>query len=326
MGNFLSCDWGTSSFRIRLADTATGKVIAEEISGTGIAATFESWIATRDEGEEKRTTFYLTIIYDHIKKLEAKANCPLNGVMVIISGMAASSIGLINLPYSPLPLDLVSPVIQTAFIPATANFDHDTWLFSGVKSDDDVMRGEETQLIGCIDPAHTINNELFVFPGTHSKHISVKDNKIVAIKTFMTGDLFDLLSQKSILNTSVEKSTLDETTHLNAFKKGVKDTLGTNLLHSIFKVRINHLLELADKKENFNYLSGLLIGTELKDLKTMSVELINLVCSSNLAPYYDMALAELGLSTPVKKYSPEWVDTAVVRGQLKIANHLNLLA
>ena len=326
MGNFLSCDWGTSSFRIRLADAVTGKVLAEEISGTGIAATFESWNATGDEGEEKRTAFYLNIINDHIKKLEAKANCPLNGVKEIISGMAASSIGLINLSYNLLPLDVNNPVIQTAFIPANGNFDHDIWLLSGIKSDDDVMRGEETQLIGCIDPSRTINNELFVFPGTHSKHISVKDNKIVAIKTFMTGDLFDLLSQKSMLNTSVEKSTLDETTHLNAFKKGVKDTLDTNLLHSIFKVRINHLLELANKKENFNYLSGLLIGTELKDLKATDVSQINLVCSSNLVNYYEAALAELNLSTPVRTFRPGWVDEAVVRGQLKIANHLNLLA
>jgi 2-dehydro-3-deoxygalactonokinase len=188
------------------------------------------------------------------------------------------------------------------------------------------MRGEETQLIGCIGPSVTIENELFIFPGTHSKHICVKNNVVVEVKTFMTGDLFELLSQKSILSTSIEKDAEPNSDHdLISFKKGVKDSVDTNLLHAIFKIRTHDLLELLSKKENFHYLSGLLIGTELKDLKTTDVDVINLVCGSNLVRYYHAALLELGLSKNIKTFPAKWVDEAVVRGQLKIANQLKLL-
>jgi 2-dehydro-3-deoxygalactonokinase len=326
MRNFLSCDWGTSSFRIRLADSESGEILAEEISTQGIANTFALWTASAGSDETNRTAFYMNIIDDHIKRMEAKLSCSLKGVKIIASGMASSNIGIINIPYSPIPLDVHKPAIQTAFIPARNHFDHDVWILSGIRSDNDVARGEETQLIGCIDPSARIGNELFIFPGTHSKHIYVKENRVVDIKTFMTGELFELLSEKSILSTSVEKDPfLEENYNLRSFKKGVDDAVKMNLLNSIFKVRTNDLLQLSGKNENYSYLSGLLIGTELRDLKTIDADAINLVSGSNLASWYNKALLQLGLATAVKNFPAKWVDEAAVRGQLKIANHLNLL-
>src|SRR5665213_805597 len=172
MGQFLSCDWGTTSFRIRLADTRDGKILAEAEAGQGMADTFDLWQQHRNSGNKQKRQFYLKVIDGHIKKLESKLNTPLSGVKLIISGMASSSIGFIQIPYNEAPLPVNGSGIKTAIIPASADFDHNVMIISGVKTDDDIMRGEETQLIGYIN--RPVNDELFIFPGTHSKHVRVK--------------------------------------------------------------------------------------------------------------------------------------------------------
>jgi 2-dehydro-3-deoxygalactonokinase len=325
MDYFLSCDWGTTSFRLRLADTKNGKVLAEERSGQGISNSFNLWSESGRPDKEK-IPFYLNIIKFHINRIEEKIGYPLNGAKLIISGMASSSIGFIDIPYNSVPLIVDGSAIKTASIPANKNFDHDVLIISGIRTNDDVMRGEETQLIGCIDPSAIIRNELYVFPGTHSKHIRVKDNHITGFKTYMTGEFFELLSQKSILKSAVEREHRNESVNdLIAFKMGVKDAMLTNLLHSVFKVRTNHLFDLLTKQENFNYLSGLLIGTELKDLKASNADMINLLCGSSLEMYYRIALQELGISNVIL-FPPEWVDEATVRGHHKIGKQLKILA
>ncbi len=67
------------------------------------------------------------------------------------------------------------------------------------------MRGEETQLIGCLKSGK--QDGFFIFPGTHSKHVEVEDGMVKDFKTYMTGEFFELLSQKSILLNSVEENT-----------------------------------------------------------------------------------------------------------------------
>jgi 2-dehydro-3-deoxygalactonokinase len=92
---FLSCDWGTSSFRLRLVETNTLHVIAEERSGAGIAGTYQQWQQTSLPREE----FFAAIINRQIDVLAGKTGMPLQDVRVALSGMASSSIGMIELPY-----------------------------------------------------------------------------------------------------------------------------------------------------------------------------------------------------------------------------------
>jgi 2-dehydro-3-deoxygalactonokinase len=325
MKYFLSCDWGTSSFRIRLIDEKNGKVLSEEKSNRGIAATFNLWNESDDPNKEKKASFYLNIVQQHIKRIEEKINYSLNGVKVIISGMASSSIGFIDIPYSSVPLSVDGSGIQTAFIAADNSFEHDVLVISGVKTDNEVMRGEETQLIGCVDPSVLIKNELYIFPGTHSKHIQVKNNQLLGFKTYMTGELFELLSQKSILKSAVEiNQELESIIDLGSFIKGVREAMSSNILNTMFKVRANQLFKLTTNQENFNYLSGLLIGTELKDLNMLNADAINLVCGSNLRLYYAAALREIGISN-INSFPPAWVDEAAVRGHYKIGKQLKIL-
>lgn len=320
MNHFLSCDWGTSSFRLRLVQTPACLIIAEIGSGDGIAATFALWQQTGDDDPQKRASFYLEVIKQHIDQLETQVEILMEGLPVIISGMASSTIGFMELPYAPLPIAMDKPDVNTAFISATDTFRHDVLLISGLKTDTDVVRGEETQLIGCISSAGmTIKDELFIFPGTHSKHIRVQDNLITEIKTYMTGEFFELLSQKSILRTSVESADAIETEELwNSFKKGVHDAIDANLLNLAFKVRTNTLFNRLSKKENFTYLSGLVIGAELKDLRHTYTGAVTLLCGIKLSDHYVLALEELGIVDNIQTLRCRWVDDVVVRGQYKI--------
>ncbi len=195
-------------------------------------------------------------------------------------------------------------------------------LISGIKSTDDVMRGEETQLIGCINEAGPANSDgLYLFPGTHSKHIQVEDGQVVDFNTYMTGEFFELLAQKSILSASVVSPTKNpEILAATSFRQGVQDAGQGNILHVAFRVRTNELFGKLTKQENFTYLSGLIIGTELKELLAANHSKIYLFGGSNLQEYYEMALQELGLSERVHTFPGAWADEAVVRGQYKIFN------
>jgi 2-dehydro-3-deoxygalactonokinase len=292
----------------------------EEKSAQGTAATFNAWQEIGNADNQKRVDFYLAIIQQHISKLAAKTNQPLSGLKLVISGMASSSIGFIDIPYNALPLPLDGSGIFTADIKASDNFDYDTLIISGVRSKNDVIRGEETQLIGCMEAANPQTNELFILPGTHSKHMQVKGGLLVGFKTYMTGDFFQLLSQVSLLKNSVEAN---DNIDWASFKKGVRDGSATNILHAAFKVRTNDLFDTLNKKENYHYLGGLLIGAELKELKTTDADAVNLLGGSTLEPYYYAALQELGIAN-VRTFPAAWVDEVVARGQLKIGKQQNL--
>jgi 2-dehydro-3-deoxygalactonokinase len=320
MEYFLSCDWGTSAFRLRLVTVPDLKVIAEEVSDQGISGVYQLYQLTQPAN---RPGFYLEIVAEHIRKLEIKVNLALEKVPVVVSGMASSSIGLLELPYHELPFALDGSDVKTHFFRADATIPHDLVLISGIKSEHDVMRGEETQLIGLAPEFLAAGPEqVYIFPGTHSKHILVQENRAVAFKTYMTGEFFALLAEHSILrNTISAPDDLAEPTFTASFTKGVKAAIGANLLHAAFRVRTNNLFGRFSPAENLNYLSGLIIGSELQDLLPSNSR-IYLVAGERLQKYYHLALQTLGLSERVQTFPARWVDEAVVRGQYKIYQHL----
>ncbi|MEJ7914100.1 MAG: 2-dehydro-3-deoxygalactonokinase, partial [Chitinophagaceae bacterium] len=243
----------------------------------------------------------------------------LDGIPIVISGMASSSIGMTPLPYGQVPFDMHGSGIETSYRQEEPGFRHDILLISGVKSNNDVMRGEETQLIGIYKEGMNTGLQTFIFPGTHSKHIAIEDNRAVDFRTYMTGEFFELLSKKSILHSSVEKNDdLQDTGSLKSFKQGVKDAMQSNLLHNCFKVRTNHLFGTFGRKENYHYLSGLLIGAEMQELQNIDAGTIYLCCGSGLKNYYEAAIAELGLDHRTHIFPARSVDESVIKGQGKI--------
>lgn len=317
MEKFLACDWGTSSFRLTLVDAATCTVLAEEKNQEGISATFNLWKQS-NTNVDTRLAFYLTVISEAVRKLEKKMAVSLDHTPVVISGMASASIGMIELPYARMPFSLDGTGLVVHTLPAVADFQHPVFMISGARDENDVMRGEETQLIGAAQVSSG-EDQLYIFPGTHSKHITVKNEKVVAVKTYMTGEFFALLSRKSVLAHSIEEGQgLTISSNKLSFEKGVKDSSSPDLLHNAFLIRTNDLFKIATKQENYYYLSGLLIGTELSGLVNSDLRVITLVCNREMFDLYSVAFEIAGI-TNIQFCN---ADEAVMKGQSIILHQL----
>ena len=317
----ISCDWGTTAFRLRLIDTINYKVINECVSLEGVARTYEAWKATGTPAQEKQG-FFKNKFKQQMSVLTSQSKQSLEGLDIVISGMASSSIGMVELPYATLPFNLDGSQANIQLIEADAFFPHKIMLISGVRSADDVMRGEETQLIGLTDLLHLSPQEpyIFILPGTHSKHLYIENNRLVNFHTYMTGEIFNILSNHSILKDSIDITTLDDFSNIElaAFKKGVFEADSSGILKSLFKVRTNQLFQKLNKKENGFYLSGLLIGSELKNLLAESNCQLVLCSGNNLFEFYKTAIEALNLSERTMTVPSEMIDKAVVIGQMKI--------
>ena len=314
---FLSCDWGSSSFRLRIIEAPSLKLIEEETSNEGIKNTFELWKETANPGDD-RYPFYLEIIDFHIKNLEKWLNVSLDNVPIIVSGMASSSIGMMELAYSDIPIRTDGSDLNKKFVPAPAKFKHDILIISGAKTPDDVMRGEEIQLVGAIEADDDGGEKLYVFTGTHSKHILVKDGKAIGFRTYMTGEFFDLLYKHSLLTTGLEKGQgFLYPENRESFESGVRDSCKYSLLHSTFLTRVNYLLKKRSKQENYYYLSGLLIGYELGDLLSYHSSRVHLVSNEPLSVYYETAFNVLNTNSSAAMVVQS-ADEALIRGQWKM--------
>jgi 2-dehydro-3-deoxygalactonokinase len=310
MNKIISCDWGTSNFRLRLAESHSAEIIAELVVDDGIASVFNDWKISG----AARESFYADVLSRHISSLQANTTTALKGLPVVISGMASSSLGIRELPYANLPFgaDGSGATFARLFVGA---FEHEIILVSGVASASDVMRGEETQWLGLM---HQLNvaaarDLLFVLPGTHSKHIQVQDGAITGFRTFMTGEFFNLLSTHSVLKNSVSvipgfRDSEDE----NAFIAGVEASAGSNLLHESFIVRTNDLFRKYTVHKNAFYLSGLLIGSEVRDA---AGQVTVLAAGTSLLPLYERAFKHLSIAKELFIISPAQSDAAIVIGQ-----------
>src|SRR5262245_25963657 len=105
MKRIISCDWGTSSLRLRLVDAKAMKVLGEVASDAGIANTFERWKASGST-ETDRVSFYQSVLNREIERLEKLMSFSLQGDPVVVSGMASSTMGMMELPYKRMPFAL----------------------------------------------------------------------------------------------------------------------------------------------------------------------------------------------------------------------------
>jgi 2-dehydro-3-deoxygalactonokinase len=281
---FLSCDWGTSSFRLRLVSTATLESLADVQNGCGAKSIFEqrrpAWA---------RPDRFAEVLRESIREIASKIS--IENPPLVVSGMASSTIGWKELPYAKVPFSLdgsdlhVEPLEWDSPKEIGA-----TYLVSGAATDCDMMRGEECQAIGILaDPSlqRFRDRALLILPGTHSKHIFIDDGKITGFRTFMTGELFEVLSKHSVLAATVEQGHFD---HLGGFIKGVKYVHQHGLAASLFKVRARGVLKGTKPFENGGFLSGVLIGSETADLIGNEDRRVLVVGKASLATLYNIAL------------------------------------
>ncbi|WP_341226645.1 2-dehydro-3-deoxygalactonokinase [uncultured Arcticibacterium sp.] len=303
--NIISCDWGTSSFRLRLVDINTEQVLSKVKDSEGISVVNANWLS-RDKPSSERKAFFLSVLKEKIKSLVGQN---LEKTPVLISGMASSSIGIEELKYSNTPLSVSDlDLSYSKFYD-----DRDIYIFSGLSSELDVMRGEETIILGC----DSSEEELIILPGTHSKHVEVRNGSIIDFKTFMTGEFFNILSTNSILANTVlkpEAMRLDN----SYYQKGLEEGFVGNLLNLTFNTRTLGLLKAVSKEDCYHYLSGLLIGAELKSIPE-NTACVHLVSEGNLLEIYTSALKVLNTSATVKATDS---GKAFVNGHLRLYKSL----
>lgn len=319
--HLLSCDWGTSSFRLRLVNVKDHDVVGEVTSPNGIGAVYNAWQDADNADRVSRGEYYRSIIATQITALNRQTGIDTTGVPVVLSGMASSSIGMQELPYARLPFALDGAHLGMKHYEEQAGFPHEITLISGVRSDHDVMRGEETQLIG-LGAAMDLSGRdaIFIFPGTHSKHMFVRDGRLIDFKTFMTGEVFNLMANQSILKDSIDhyRQADFDAEAAEAFRSGIRESGTGNILNALFTVRTNQLFDLLNKRENGMFLSGLLIGYEIRDLTRETSAHLVLCGGGNLYHLYKAAIETLGLAGRATIIPSEIVDRAATTGHIRI--------
>jgi 2-dehydro-3-deoxygalactonokinase len=242
---------------------------------------------------------------------------------LIASGMITSRQGWVEVPYRPCPAgsdEIAGGVVrhrtgkgrEIHFVPGLSLVGED-----GVP---DVMRGEETQILG--ELGETREPRLIVLPGTHSKWARAEDGRIVGFATFMTGEVYGVLEQHSILGRLMQGETQDEAAFLQGV--GYARTGGGGLLKKLFSARTLGLFERLPGEAIGSYLSGLLIGAEIAGAIECvaawgAMPKVTIIGESSLAERYRIALHAAGL--PARRAA----DQASARGHVVVARAAGLL-
>lgn len=288
---FLGCDWGSTHLRLYLVSADKKAPLDSVSTEQGIIRVYEQWKQS-NAPERNRLSFYQSIIENSIKVLEIRSGITLNDKPVIISGMASSNMGMLELPYAKFPFHTDGSDLYLEKIQPIDSTGRPLILVSGLSSENDVMRGEELQLVGSGNLTSS-SNHLCIFPGTHSKHIMVSKGVVADFKTYITGELFGLLINRSSLSAFLEKDGRGQKDYIESFVHGIHESQQANVLNSLFHVRSSYLLKQMDGKRAYNYLSGLLIGAELKDLASYKEIDIVLIAAQPQKNYYEKALEVL---------------------------------
>jgi len=315
---FLSCDWGTSNFRLRLVDRETLEVRALVTSADGIDRR-TSQGKTADDIDASFRSFLETRVAEILEEPGVPATLDLSRTPLWISGMASSTIGWRELPYAEVPFALDGSSARVEDL-STLNDDRPVpiRLISGIATSTDVLRGEETQALGIL--ADTAERELtLVLPGTHSKHLVVRDGSIVDFHTFMTGETYELFRTHSILRHSIEENRVFDESSERALREGARAARERPLLSAIFSIRTRQILDGAPVTANDVFLSGLLIGSEILGSvdvcgKPTNLRPMLLGVHGDMARLYLSVADELGLTDGTRVVDEATLSSAAPRG------------
>ncbi len=262
----IAIDWGTSSFRAYRLD-AQGSILESRASNQGILNV--------PPGQFPR------VLEEQIRGWEEAP--------IVMSGMVGSRQGWAEAPYVPCPAgfdEIAASLVEVPWGRRSA------WIVPGLSCRDaagvpDVMRGEETQMLGC-GVEGTV-----CLPGTHSKWVEVKNGRIERFCTFMTGEVYAVLKQHSILGRMMDEGTPDA----GAFAEGVQRSGEPGgLLHHLFGVRTRGLTGELGPAASSSYLSGMVIGHELR---SQAAKRFSVLGAPELAALYERAAEALGIEARV---------------------------
>jgi len=313
MSDFISIDWGTTSLRVSHCSDGGHTILRSIAKNDGALAVNQRFLAKGNPSPEARKSFFQEVMDEAIEQLNISSDLPLR---VLISGMASSAIGMETLPYAHLPFSVDG---SKAMIKQWGKGGKTYSMVSGLATEDDIMRGEETQLVGAVMIANVgLKEALLMFPGTHAKHVIINQGEVKDFKTYMTGEVFCQMFSNSILAQSVTVHHDHKEQNNIAFLKGVREGAEGNILQTMFRVRTNGMFHRMNRQENFSYLSGMLIGAELKDIKGFSSRPIILCGSGEMMQAYHEALKALGAIKDQKDIFRVDAHQASAVGQYKI--------
>lgn len=264
---FIGVDWGTTNRRAYRID-ASGKCAEEFEDSKGVLSVPECGFP------------------DAIAEIRQK----LGDHPLLLAGMIGSNRGWVEAPYVPCPAgieDLVRGLVwageREAIVPGVS------YVGQGRA---DVMRGEEVQLLGGIASGMIDPDGFVCHPGTHNKWALLRHGTIQIFGTVMTGELFSLLKEHSILADLLQGPVEVG----DAFRRGVRHAMEREMLPaSLFGVRAGVLLGQTDKKDASSYTSGLLIGTDVRIGLTWPLGArIAVVGRPELTQLYAAAIVEAG--------------------------------
>lgn len=304
---FISCDWGTTNFRLKLVKSESLEIVEELATNKGVKVLYDQCMAQQ---ELNQTDFFANYLLSQVQLFPKEHQ----NRLIVSAGMITANIGLCELGYSDMPFKDTGASFNSKTISTKNGLE--ILLISGVKSEQGMMRGEETQAIGLADYLDT--ESLLILPGTHSKHITYKDGFFTGLKNFMTGELFEIVSKKSILSNSILKT--DKVIE-SQFIKGLKLGSEGKLTESLFSLRANHLLGKTNKEENYYFLSGLLIGDELSYLKN-STKKVFLACPYPLSKLYEIALDTIMGRNNYTFFDAKISEKSLLIGQKKILTYI----
>ena len=303
--SLIAIDWGTTSARAYRLD-ATGEIRATRSAPLGIGQ-------LRDGGFAAALA---TLLGDWRDDAAPRIAC----------GMIGSRQGWVEAPYVECPAELAefgraltpTPGHELVIVPGARCI--------GASGVPDVMRGEETQLVGAIrgDDARL----LAVLPGTHSKWAIVEHGRLKEFATFMTGELYAVLLAHSILGRmAVDAADVADAAGGEAFARGVaRGSAGDGLAHAIFGARTLALAgELAPQHVS-DWLSGVLIGDEIRSARRWAQERgsdgksVRVIGEGALVARYSRALEALGVTAEAGP------AVAAALGLYRIAHHAGLIA
>ena len=262
---FIAVDWGTTNRRAYRLD-ASGQNLDEFEDHKGI----------------------LSIPPDGFPAAVAEIRQRLGDHPLLLAGMVGSSRGWKEAPYVPCPAgldDLAGALVwageREAIVPGVSYIGGDRA---------DVMRGEEVQLLGAVAAQLIDPMALVCHPGTHNKWVTLRHGNIADFRTVMTGELFSLLKQHSILSDLLQ----GEVEANDAFKEAAHRAIFEEALSAdLFSVRARVLLGQARKEDAASYASGLLIGADVRiGLSTPAAAQITVIGRADLTRLYAAAIGQ----------------------------------
>jgi 2-dehydro-3-deoxygalactonokinase len=283
--DWIAADWGTSNLRV-WGLNRDNQVVAETSSDQGMA-------------KLDRSGFEPALLALTSDWLPQNRQTP-----VVCCGMVGARQGWIEVPYRQVPCKPVR--FDAVGRPETQDSRLLVFIVPGVKQTEpapDVMRGEETQIAGIIsdDPQFA---GVLCLPGTHTKWVRIHAGEIVGFRTFMTGELFSLLSAHSVLRHSLDGTGTDGREFAASVEAMAAEP--AQLAARLFSIRAQSLVSELSPATAKARLSGLLIGAELAAAKVdWSGQAATIVGNGPQAELYAEGLRALG-------QEPRMVDAAHV--------------